>query len=342
MSDRRLNDQLPPPWHLPRTRLLARVSETVRRFVRDHQLWRRGDTVGWACSGGADSLAGLRLMAHLRRSLGHHIAVLHVDHRLAADRATAESWVRQAADALELPLLVARVDVGAGAGLEGRARQLRYAALADLAQQAGCRVVATAHHADDQAETLLMRLCRGAGPESLAGIAAARQDGVVRPLLAVTRAELLQLHGDMPCWQDPSNRDLHHARNRVRALGLPALLQVEAGAVAGLSRTAEALALAATGTAAWIDLALQGRAQVLGQTVAVPRDAVPADDGARALLLRWVCAQLGAPAPSVAAVGQFIRMARRPAAGSCQIAGANAVQSRTMWHFSAASARPSS
>ncbi len=308
-------------WRLPQSRALRRASDRVAADVRAHKLWQPGDTVGMAVSGGLDSLCGLRLMCALRRRLGHRVVALHIDHGVAATRAQATALVEAASADLGVTLTVAAVSVPAGGDWEGRARTARYAALADLAQRSGCAVIATAHHGDDQAETLLLRLCRGAGPDALSGVLSARGDGIVRPLLGLTRAQLSELHGAMPWWDDPGNADLHMARNRVRHLALAALVAAEPDAVAGLNRSAQALALARGGAETWLAAALQGAIARDGAAVVVQRDRVPADAGALALLLRWAASAVGAPSPSLAATQQFLAVLQAPAGGRVQLRG---------------------
>ncbi|MSQ83539.1 MAG: tRNA lysidine(34) synthetase TilS [Myxococcales bacterium] len=320
-------------WWLPPSPLLRRCGQQVRSDVRRLGLWRPGDRVGWACSGGLDSLCGLRLLAWLRRSLGHEITVLHIDHGVQPDRAVGLDLIRTACANLALPLHIAAVVVPTGGGWEGRARTARYAALAALAEQTGCAVVATAHHADDQAETLLMRLARGAGPSALAGIAPQRGDGVVRPLLALQRSQLAALHGQLPYWTDPSNANLDFTRNRTRHCALPALNAVQANAVGGLARSAQAFSLHEQGVDAWISVALAGAVQLTDADLTVPRDRIPPVAGAQALFLRWVAAQLSVPAPTVAAVHAFVELASRPQAGRIAIVGLDVTQTRLLWQF---------
>ncbi len=320
-------------WRLPPSRTLRRAAERVTADVREHDLWRAGATVGMAVSGGLDSLCGLRLLCALRRRLGHRLVALHVDHGVAATRAEALAVIQAACTDLAVPLTVAAVSVPLGADWEGRARAARYAALAQLAAGSDCTVIATAHHADDQAETLLLRLCRGAGPDALAGIWAARDDGVVRPLLSLTRAQLRELHGDLPWWTDPSNAELQPARNRIRHLALPALTAAEPDAVAGLCRSADALALTRGGAEAWLEAALEGAITRDGDALTVARDRVPADLGALALLLRWAAALVGAPPPTLAATQQFFALTRAPPGSQGLVRGMRVRVSAAQYRF---------
>lgn len=178
-----------------------------------------------ACSGGADSVALAAAIAErsdLRASLGH------IDHGLRADSAEDAEQVRALAARLGLPFFLERLSGLAQSiareGLEGAAREARYLALQRLALRADATLVATAHTQRDQAETVLLRLARGAGPGALAGVRARRPLGagveLVRPLLGVPRrgTEALCAELGLPILQDPHNADPARARGRLRAL----------------------------------------------------------------------------------------------------------------------------
>jgi tRNA(Ile)-lysidine synthase len=193
-----------------------------------------GDRVGVACSGGADSIALVGLLARSKRAGA--VVVLHVDHGLRADSADDASFVHHSATQLGLDCDVRRVAVEPGASLEARAREARYAALARAASELGLSFVLTAHTLDDQAETVLHRATRGGGLE---GIAAVR--GIfVRPVLGVRRAELRAwLEAEGLTWrEDPSNEDLRHDRNWLRHVILPLLRERRPGADEVLARLA--------------------------------------------------------------------------------------------------------
>lgn len=180
--------------------------------------------VAVAASGGVDSTVLLRSL----HQLGHDVVALHVDHGLREEADADASFVRALASSLEVPYERLRVRVAAG-NRQGEARAERYAALADAAQRHGCAVVVTGHTADDQAETVLMHLTRGAGLRGLAGMVRRRSlaEGVelVRPLLWATRSEIeaeARRHG----WtwrEDVTNASEAYLRNRVRHRILPVL-----------------------------------------------------------------------------------------------------------------------
>ncbi|MBS0191636.1 MAG: tRNA lysidine(34) synthetase TilS [Phycisphaerales bacterium] len=188
-----------------------------------------------ACSGGGDSSALVLALAGPSVVVGH---VVH-DMRPPEESARCSGTARELAESLGLPFY--QVSIAArqvGGNYEATARKLRYEALARMAAEQGCRYVATAHHAEDQLETLLLRIMRGVGPQGLGGIHARRRlaGGVVllRPMLAVSRAEGLALCRAMGVvWsEDTSNLDTTRRRAAVRSRVLPALLEIEPGVAA--------------------------------------------------------------------------------------------------------------
>ncbi len=194
-----------------------------------------------AVSGGADSVALLLALC------GGAMTVAHLNHRLRGDESDAdEQFVRELAEQLRIPSRFLRLDIAteaAGENLEAYARSRRYGWLAELAVETGAGWIATGHHADDQAETVLHRLLRGTGLQGLRGIAPIRRGGpvpVVRPLLCVPRSDLVAYLA--ACGQsyrtDSSNADPRFTRNRIRHELLPLLKSFNADVVAALGRTA--------------------------------------------------------------------------------------------------------
>jgi tRNA(Ile)-lysidine synthase len=182
------------------------------------------ETVLVAVSGGADSVALLHLLLTLAPELSLRLSVLHVDHGLRPDSERDARFVLGLAARLGVPAEVARVTVPAGGSLEAAARAERYAALEAHARRLGAARIALGHTADDQAETVLMRMLGGAGVRGLAGIPP-RRGRIIRPLIETRRAALvaaLEAAG-LPWIEDPSNRDPAFLRNRIRHDLLPAL-----------------------------------------------------------------------------------------------------------------------
>lgn len=207
------------------------LREPVLEYVRRHGLLKAGDRVGVAVSGGADSVALLRLLLELGSELGIVLSVAHFHHGIRGAEADADAeFVAGLASSHKLELHQGSGDVPAHArarraSVETAARELRYRFFATLLKSGAVGKIATGHTLDDQAETVLMKTLRGAGTRGLAGIYPALHSGLVRPLLGVRRRELEEyLRGLGQEWrEDSSNRDPRHLRNRVRHELLPLL-----------------------------------------------------------------------------------------------------------------------
>jgi tRNA(Ile)-lysidine synthase len=213
-----------------RSGLLRAVEAAARRLDLP------GRRVLVAVSGGVDSVVLLHALHQLAGPLALELAVGHVHHGLRGEAADADQrLVLETAQRLGWPAAASRVDPrslrAAGPSrsrptLQEAARRLRYQALEELARQADCAHLATAHTEDDQAETVLLRLLRGSGPDGLGGIPERSPDGrVVRPLLGVSRAaiEAFARARGIAWREDPSNADPAYARSRLRARWLPGL-----------------------------------------------------------------------------------------------------------------------
>lgn len=195
----------------------------VERFRRDlDALIDPAERVGLAVSGGPDSLALLLLAAAARPGL---IEAATVDHGLRPESADEADMVGALSERLGVPHAILRIewDVPPETAIQEQARQLRYGALARWAYDAGLDGVATGHHLDDQAETLVMRLARGSGVRGLGGMrpsarVPASDLPLLRPLLGWRRAELERICADagLSPVQDPSNADEQFERVRVR------------------------------------------------------------------------------------------------------------------------------
>ncbi len=174
------------------------------------------ERLGLAVSGGPDS-AALLLLAH--RSMPGRIAAATVDHGLRAEAAEEAAFVAALCAERAIPHTVLRPAAAIVGNLQSSARRARYALLDDWRRQRGLPFLATAHHADDQLETLLMRLARGSGLAGLSGIRR-RNDKVLRPLLDYTKAELIAscAAAGVAAVDDQSNRDHRFDRARMRAL----------------------------------------------------------------------------------------------------------------------------
>lgn len=198
-----------------------------------------------AVSGGPDSLALLDVLASL-----HGAVVAHgVDHGLRAEARKELDLAEELARARGVPFSRTRVRVARGGNLQARAREARWKALVAAARKSDARVIATAHHADDRAETFLIRLLQGSGTRGLAvmppraPVAGTQDLEVIRPLLRARKSDVhthLERHS-VTYARDPSNDDPRYLRTRVRRELLPLLESLDAGIVGHLEALADEL-----------------------------------------------------------------------------------------------------
>lgn len=220
---------------------------SVEAFADRHGLLRPGERVLAAVSGGPDSVALLHVLLRLARRRSFEVHGAHVDHGLREDSRDDAEFVRRLCAEWGVEVTVVRVDTGAarrgGESVQQAARRLRLGALRRIARQQGAVRIALGHHLDDQAETVLLRLLRGAGTTGLAGMRPVR--GLfIRPLLAVRRADVeayVAEHG-LRVVHDVTNLSDLYVRNRIR-LGLMPLLEdhYNPNVVESLARTAAVL-----------------------------------------------------------------------------------------------------
>lgn len=197
-----------------------------------------------AASGGVDSTVLLDVLD----GLGYRLHVAHLDHALRSDSADDSHFVASEAKRRGLSYSLERRDVSAyarteGLSLEEAGRRLRYAFFDQVADRTGAEFIALGHHADDQAETVLLRLLRGSGATGLGGMEIAREGRYLRPLLRVRRAEIEQYarQRGLRYREDPSNRDSRFLRNRVRGELMPLLKSYNPNIAEVLNRTAALL-----------------------------------------------------------------------------------------------------
>ncbi len=207
-------------------------------------LFRPGMRIAVACSGGADSVALLRLLIERRGELGLVLSLAHMNHGIRGAEADADQvFVEALAAQFDLPFYTRRVDTPAAAesnreGLEEAARKLRYRWFLELLAEGHADAVVTAHTLDDQAETVLHRLIRGAWTEGLGGIfptiepktkarTIERKSLILRPILSASRSDIEAwlLHIDQPWREDSTNRDTAYTRNSLRHELLPVLAE---------------------------------------------------------------------------------------------------------------------
>jgi len=229
----------------PPSRLDLRFDETIGR----HDLIDHGDAILVAVSGGPDSLALLHLLVERARGWQLRLGIAHLDHGLRKESARDAEFIRQLAASLAVTLYTRRVEVRDlqrqwHLSLEAVGRKARYRFFAETADRHGFNKVALAHHADDNAETLLLNLLRGSGRLGLAGMPPMREGRFIRPLIDATRAEISDYLGrrNLSTLADPTNQDNVFLRNRIRNQLIPLLERdYQPGVRAVLHRSAEVL-----------------------------------------------------------------------------------------------------
>jgi tRNA(Ile)-lysidine synthase len=284
------------------------IRAAVRRGLEGHV--PTGAPIAVALSGGRDSVVLLDALLHVA-AREHQVSALHVHHGLSPH---ADAWRRFCADLCaerKVALSVCAISVPRAPqrSLESEARRLRYAALTEMAAAAGVAFVALAHHRDDQAETLLLQMMRGAGPHGLAGMSVARVDarGVtfLRPLLDSARATIdaYAAAAQLQWVDDESNEQTRYLRNAVRHTLMPVLAGLFANPSVTLARAAAHQAEAALLAD---DLAAHD-ASVAFDGVTLDRAGLAALPAHRARnLLRWFLRQQGLAAPSSARLAAMI------------------------------------
>ncbi|MFC5435754.1 tRNA lysidine(34) synthetase TilS [Rhodanobacter umsongensis] len=275
-----------------------------------------------AFSGGPDSTALLHALARLPEARARGLRALHVDHGLHPDSGRWARHCRNFCAALALPCDVLRVqvDTGKGAGLEAAAREVRYAALA--AQLSEGEWLLLGHHRDDQAETVLLKLLRGAGPDALGGMHALRPFGdgqLWRPMLGCSRQQLrayVDAH-QLEVIDDPSNTDTRLARNHLRREILPRLLQHWPQAVDSILHSAMLSRAAAEALRVSWTTALEDLQDPLGDSLDAKGWLALKPALREPLLDHWLHAR-GLPAPTTAQRRQIeFQCAARPGRMPC-------------------------
>jgi tRNA(Ile)-lysidine synthase len=229
--------------------MLKRIMlKRIRKTIADCSLLERGDHLLVAVSGGPDSVALLRAMALLSSEYELRLTTAHLNHGLrGAEAKRDEEFVRSLCAGMGIACICKTVDIrmlqkGRGMSLEEICREQRYRFLDEAAETCSARKIATGHHRDDQAETVLINLLRGSGPEGLKGIPPVRDGRIIRPLLHVGRGEILEFlnREGITYMVDSSNLTPLFLRNRIRHELIPELtLKYNPGIVEALSHTAE-------------------------------------------------------------------------------------------------------
>jgi tRNA(Ile)-lysidine synthase len=322
---------------------LRLVADRAGRALRAAGAPPSGSGIAVAVSGGADSLALLHALRVLAGPRGWRLEVVTVDHGLRPGSAADAAFVVEHAKALGLgaylvALTAVELEAERGAGPEGAARVARYRALRSAAEMAGCDAVATGHTLDDQAETVLLQLLRGAGPDGIAAMAV-RDGWLLRPLLGVRRAETRACCQALGvAWrEDQSNADQRLLRNAVRLRVLPLLEELRPGAARTLARTAdlarqdrewleplvaeamaqvlatgEASAAAAGAAGAPEASAAAAAGEVVGAVALSARRLADLPPGLGRRVVRAACARAGCPLPSAEVTDGILALAGAP------------------------------
>lgn len=223
----------------------------IKRYIEANQLIRPGDGVVVGLSGGPDSVFLLYALHTLEPRMDFTLRAVHVHHGIrGAEADRDEAFSEKLCAKLDIPFQAVHVAAPAyaaqhGLSLEEAARILRYEALEAARQQLGqtrAAWIAVAHHLDDQAETVLHNLVRGAGLRGLAGMEN-RRNHVIRPLLSIKREDILKWlkQYDIPYVTDSTNADPHYTRNRIRSTVLPELREINPEASAHIAHSAALL-----------------------------------------------------------------------------------------------------
>ena len=264
----------------------------IADFIAKHQLLSRSGLHLIALSGGADSVALLRIL----RDLGYHIEAAHCNfHLRGAESDRDEQFVKQLCDSLNIPLHLIHFDTAEYAALhqvsiEMAARELRYGYFRQLCQDIGAESVCVAHHRDDAVETFLMNLLRGSGIHGLTGIRP-KNGQIVRPLLCVGRQDILDyLHSiGQDYVTDSTNLESIVLRNKLRLQVLPLLKQLNPKAVENIDKTANYLREAEKVYNAYFagnpDMAASDRGQV---PVRIPLDEILKQPSPECFLHEWL------------------------------------------------------
>lgn len=223
-----------------------KMLQKVRKTIEEFQMCKKGDVLTIGVSGGVDSVALLHILWQLSQEEGWQLQVLHVHHGLRGQEADRDAaFVEKLCMDLGISCEIVYLNVRAEAekqrkGIEETARVLRYQA---LEKKAAGGKIAVAHHQNDQAETFLMRLCRGTGMQGLSAMLPVREN-IIRPLLFCSRKEIENycLEQGISWQEDSTNAEEAYTRNRIRHRVLPLLETVHKGSTAHLAQAASLLA----------------------------------------------------------------------------------------------------
>ena len=225
------------------------MTDKIAEYIRKEHMINAGEHICVGVSGGADSVCLFRILEHLRKSMGFTMSVVHIEHGIRGKESLSDmEFVKNLADAYQIPFFaytfpVEQIAKEEGLSVEEAGRKVRYEAFAKEAEKYGKHQTvktALAHHADDNAETILFHMCRGSGIEGLAGIRPVR-DQIIRPLLCVARSEieacLMEIGQEYRT--DATNTDITYSRNRLRNCVMPELERINERAVSHINCLSE-------------------------------------------------------------------------------------------------------
>lgn len=302
------------------------LPERFRAHLERARLFRapHAGTTLVAVSGGADSVALLDLLHGVAPALGLTLVVAHVDHGIQMESGNVGKMVRGLAAKYGVPCELGELHLGAGT-TETAARRARYAWLRETQHRVDAAYLVTAHHQDDQIETVVLRALRGSAPAGLAGIARRGRGGLVRPLLPFTHRELTEhvTARGLTAHDDPANADPRHLRSWVRTQLLPLLKErLGAGVSADLRRLGRH---AAADRRAWdraLELVPELELQVSSAGFAVARDPLRGyDDTLAVALLRAAARRAGGPVLGPIRARRLLDLAQRTSGRRLSLGG---------------------
>lgn len=220
--------------------------DKVKKNIIKYELLQKGDKIVVGISGGADSICLVHILLALKDELEIEIYGVHINHGIRKETAKRdEEYVREFCEKYRIPFFCFERDIPKIAreeklSEEEAGRKIRYECFREVLEKVGGNKIAVAHHQNDQAETLLLHLCRGSGIQGLAGIRPKR-DNIIRPLLFVTRGEIEQYLAENQIFyqEDETNQDIIYARNKVRHEILPKLEMINPRTVEHMARACE-------------------------------------------------------------------------------------------------------
>jgi tRNA(Ile)-lysidine synthase len=290
------------------------LPERFRAHVERTRVFAKPGTAVIAVSGGPDSVALLDLLHGIAKEMGLTLVVAHADHGIQSDSRTVGQSVGKLAGKYGLPFELRELELGPDA-TETVARRARYAWLREVQSRRDAAYLVTAHHRDDQIETVVLRALRGSAPAGLAGIARRGRGGLVRPLLPFTRRELGAYAAErgLPVHDDPANRDPKHLRSWVRGTLLPLLTERM-----GTRISSDAIGLgrhAANDRRAWdraLELVPELGLQVQGASFAVARGVLCGYDNALSVALLRAAARRAGCVLGPTRARRLVALAQRP------------------------------